>query len=989
MAKRRVYIQFFLAALLIYSLLPISTQAAPRLAPRFQSLTLPEPVVAIHVSELTQALETLPATSPTPTGSGTTGYQWWITAWRYFVAYESLKEALRSDGTPFVEVSDADIMAGRLLQPDGSPRYPIVFSLASEAIHNDEIAPLRNYVAAGGFLFVGSSAFTRHPDGRTRGDFALANEMGLHMTRNNLRNWTRTATFAKVGDHRLILHIPAGTLSWRMPRYAEEVPWGVSPSHARIGDQYVWQVSPGGAEVIANWSTGPSTGPRLALKTYGQGRFIYDAAFQPLIGHGPFDSGMYAYVIYRRAIEWAFESANLPIIKLSPWRYPYDAAMVVRHDFENQRQLIQAIEASAQFEHLVGAKGDYYFCTGTLRVGSEDTQMTEQQKAAAIESLRRAVSLYGATIGSHNGGLRHPVNSSLSPTQYDYWHWGPDEALDAAPPGYPDGKAYAQSSISISFQDIEGWLAGLDNGRAGCGAAGNCPRTWVSPYFNSTRDGSNDILEQLGSVIMGEQKISPFPHWTLSTQTPGKRFAHVTLPVSDWYIGTDVAQSLESGHTSATMQGLVDFYYNLGALINLYGHSPSTSGLQQEYVTYSVAKPRLWSTNAVEVYDWWGARSAVSLRSSHQVLGGISAAAASLSGATDPETAIEIVFPHWNGGDNLDLQLYLDGAAADPADYRITDTGLKIKVGHTVSQVEVLYFTPSDPPTPTSTPAGTPTATPTWTNTPAPTDTSTPTDTPTHTPTPVDTPTSTATPTWTNTPVPTDTPTHTSTPEDTPTATPVPTDTPSPTATSTLPPNVIFIDGFESGDLSAWSSSQTDGGDLSANTAAALDGLYGVQAVINSNGPLYVRDDRPNVETGYLVQFRFDLNSIVMQNRDDYVIFQGRSNTTFPLRLRFQFLDGQYQIRAESMNDAGIGQVSSWLTIDDAPHLIRVDWRAATTPGANDGRLSLSIDGSQSVELTGLDNDTHRIDLVDLGAVGGIDGGTRGTFYFDAFESWR
>ena len=32
-----------------------------------------QPVVAIHISELTQALETMPAVAPTPSGSGTTG----------------------------------------------------------------------------------------------------------------------------------------------------------------------------------------------------------------------------------------------------------------------------------------------------------------------------------------------------------------------------------------------------------------------------------------------------------------------------------------------------------------------------------------------------------------------------------------------------------------------------------------------------------------------------------------------------------------------------------------------------------------------------------------------------------------------------------------------------------------------------------------------------------------------------------------------------
>src|SRR5947208_2612909 len=44
------------------------------------------PVVAIHDSELTRALETMPATNPgTPTGPGASGFEWWPTNWHYFV----------------------------------------------------------------------------------------------------------------------------------------------------------------------------------------------------------------------------------------------------------------------------------------------------------------------------------------------------------------------------------------------------------------------------------------------------------------------------------------------------------------------------------------------------------------------------------------------------------------------------------------------------------------------------------------------------------------------------------------------------------------------------------------------------------------------------------------------------------------------------------------------------------------------------------------
>ncbi|HWY74131.1 MAG TPA: hypothetical protein VN281_00860, partial [Verrucomicrobiae bacterium] len=91
-----------------------------------------QPLVAVHDSELTRALETMPASGATPQE---TGYQWWLEDWHYFVMPESVKEMLHSDGTAFAVVSDADISAGHLLDTNGRPAYPIVISLAAEAMN--------------------------------------------------------------------------------------------------------------------------------------------------------------------------------------------------------------------------------------------------------------------------------------------------------------------------------------------------------------------------------------------------------------------------------------------------------------------------------------------------------------------------------------------------------------------------------------------------------------------------------------------------------------------------------------------------------------------------------------------------------------------------------------------------------------------------------------------------------------------------------------
>jgi hypothetical protein len=235
------------------------------------------------------------------------------------------------------------------------------------------------------------------------------------------------------------------------------------------------------------------------------------------------------------------------------------------------------------------------------------------------------------------------------------------------------------------------------------------------------------------------------------------------------------------------------------------------------------------------------------------------------------------------------------------------------------------------------------------------------------------------------------------TPTRTPTSGPVPTatrtSTPGPTPTRTPTPgssDLIFADSFESGNLSAWSSSTTDNGDLSASAAATLVGSSGLQAVVDDNNSIYVTDDRPTAEPRYRARFYFDVNSIAMASGDAHFIFKGFTGTsTEVLRVEFRRSSGTYQLRARLLNDGSTWVDTNWFTISDASHFIELDWRAAAAAGANNGGMTLWIDGTQQADLTGVDNDTRRIDRARLGAVIGIDSGTRGTYYFDAFESRR
>ena len=261
------------------------------------------------------------------------------------------------------------------------------------------------------------------------------------------------------------------------------------------------------------------------------------------------------------------------------------------------------------------------------------------------------------------------------------------------------------------------------------------------------------------------------------------------------------------------------------------------------------------------------------------------------------------------------------------------------------------------------------------------------TSTPTNTPGPTNTPTNT--PTSTNTSTPTSTPTEG--PSPTPTNTPTASNTPTPTNTSSGS-DLIFADGFESGNLLAWTSSTTDLGDLSVTPSAALVGAQGMQAVIDDANTIYVTDDNPNVETRYRARFYFDPNSITMASIDAHFIFKGFMGTaTDVLQVELRPTSGGYQLRAKLLNDAATFIATNWFTITDAPHYIELDWRAATSAGANNGGLTLWIDDpiTPKADLTGVDNDTSRVDRARLGALSGIDAGTNGTYYFDAFESRR
>ncbi|MEK6752903.1 MAG: hypothetical protein AABZ00_11640 [Chloroflexota bacterium] len=216
------------------------------------------------------------------------------------------------------------------------------------------------------------------------------------------------------------------------------------------------------------------------------------------------------------------------------------------------------------------------------------------------------------------------------------------------------------------------------------------------------------------------------------------------------------------------------------------------------------------------------------------------------------------------------------------------------------------------------------------------------------------------------------------------TATPAPTNTP----TNTPIPGVVFSDGFESGDLSAWSSSSTDGGDLFASAQAAAVGSYGMEALIDDTMDIDVTDVSPNNETHYSARFYLNPNSVNLPNNESMYVFTGSDDAyNWKLCLGMRRMAEYYALTLCGQNDANAWFEGRSAYITDDWQAVEIEWQAASAVGTNDGFAKLWINDVLVDTLGGLDTDASRISRISLGATDSIPAGASGSVYFDAFES--
>jgi hypothetical protein len=206
------------------------------------------------------------------------------------------------------------------------------------------------------------------------------------------------------------------------------------------------------------------------------------------------------------------------------------------------------------------------------------------------------------------------------------------------------------------------------------------------------------------------------------------------------------------------------------------------------------------------------------------------------------------------------------------------------------------------------------------------------------------------------------------------------------TATLTIMPELIFADGFESGDFGSWTG--TDGAPVVSAAAARPPSGNGMEVTLNGTAVVgYAIDGSPTAEPTYHARFYFNPNSMATGNNAQPDIFVGydAANTAL-FRVQYNRTQGgnpTYRIRVV-VTHAGGTTTSGWTTINNGWNAIEIAWQSA-----NAATFRLYTGGVLRQTLTGLNTGAFKLETVWLGPSGNLGNNVSGTMYFDDFVSQR
>jgi len=187
----------------------------------------------------------------------------------------------------------------------------------------------------------------------------------------------------------------------------------------------------------------------------------------------------------------------------------------------------------------------------------------------------------------------------------------------------------------------------------------------------------------------------------------------------------------------------------------------------------------------------------------------------------------------------------------------------------------------------------------------------------------------------------------------------------------------------ESKQLPDGTITDTDGNMFIWPTVFADDSLgWCMAARIPNNTARYVAKSI-TASKGYRGFFKFKPGSLTMAEDDEFQIFRLISGGVNAVFMSIRFVSGGYNLNANLHNDGAspeyVTSASGTPLSNRGWHDIEFVWVGAASSSQADGSLEVWVDGVSIGIAAGVDNDTHTVDEVRFGIVGGVDAGTGDT----------
>jgi hypothetical protein len=195
-------------------------------------------------------------------------------------------------------------------------------------------------------------------------------------------------------------------------------------------------------------------------------------------------------------------------------------------------------------------------------------------------------------------------------------------------------------------------------------------------------------------------------------------------------------------------------------------------------------------------------------------------------------------------------------------------------------------------------------------------------------------------------------------------------------------------------DLSEYSSTVTDSGDLSAHADAAMgDTAMGLKLVIDDQTEIYGRKNLTGALTQLRFRFYLDPNGITIGNTNEWSVcnwYCGSGNLVAVVYLGYTTANG-YRILVGFEDDESAWDLwLSYVNITDAVHYIEVHVVAESGAGQDDGTAELWIDGVSKDTLGSMDNYglfSNGLSDVFFGALWNVPASANGTYYLDELRA--